>query len=304
MVKMNTKEWLRQRLPQENKNKNALLPKISVITPSYNSERFLEQTIRSVILQRYSNLEYIVVDGGSTDNTVNIIKQYSPWISTWLSEPDSGQSEAINKGLKLATGEWVAWINADDIYTQDALIKIAKIIKDNKETSWIVGSTLYVDNEFNIIGKFNPELYSANGNDAYYKKNGWLDYVCTKRSGIALPQPSSFWKREAINEVGLLDESLQFAMDHELYGRLAKHGLTPYIFRMPIALFRIHTNQKTSQSPNLFMKEEKLIVKRLILNVPWIDKFILGKYLIWFNAYLLKKKYKSLLHNIINLIFK
>ncbi len=297
------KTWLGQYLPPKTVQESNKYPKISIITPVLNYGDYLEQTIRSVLLQNYPNLEYIIIDGGSTDESINIIKKYEPWVSYWISETDSGQSDAINKGIRRATGEWVAWINADDIYYPDTLNIIASIIKQNTATSWVVGSTVYIDNEFNEIGKFQPKLYSTRNENKAYQKKGWLDYVCNRRTGIYLPQPSSFWKLGVVVKAGYLDESLHFAMDHELYGRLALQGLSPYILDKPLACFRIHADQKTS-SLSSFLNEERNIVKKLMHSATWADRWILGNYLLWFDFKLFLKPFKRYCRKIFHLIKK
>ena len=115
------------------------LPKISIITPSFNQGQFIEETIRSVLLQGYSNLEYIIIDGGSTDDTLEIIEKYSDFITYWISEPDEGQSHAINKGLAKATGEVFNWLNSDDYYLPNALLSLGQYFADHKDTNIFCG---------------------------------------------------------------------------------------------------------------------------------------------------------------------
>ncbi|MHB9056559.1 MAG: glycosyltransferase family 2 protein [Paludibacteraceae bacterium] len=206
------------------------LPRITIVTPSFNLGQFIEETIRSVLLQGYPNLEYIIIDGGSKDGSVKIIKKYEPWLSYWVSESDRGQSHAINKGLEKATGDWIAWLNADDIYLQHTFFKIAATIAQSVDPLvWIVGTTVFTDPDLHEIGLFEPSHYTAAGRDTNYVPMGWIDFVCTKRLGIALPQPSSFWQRSAVIQAGGIDESLRYAMDHELYGRLAYQGFRPLL---------------------------------------------------------------------------
>ncbi|MBI9044557.1 MAG: glycosyltransferase [Anaerolineaceae bacterium] len=299
----NTQEilkWLSQDLPNNSHKGNSDLPKISIITPSYNSQDYIEQTIKSVVLQNYQNLEYIIIDGGSTDNTIEIIKKHEERIDYWISEKDSGQSEAINKGIRIATGDWIAWINADDIYCPGALDHVSAIIKDNEEVEWIVGTTKFIDNKFNDLGDFFPQLYTGKKHIQKYKKRGWLDFVCTAWSGIALPQPSSFWKREAVINAGWIDESLHFAMDHEMYGRLARNGLHPTLTQTPITLFRRHDSQKSTKNASEFLQEELIITKRLRTNISTQEKRFLNKYIFWFSIRLKWISLKTMVKKLLN----
>jgi glycosyltransferase involved in cell wall biosynthesis len=254
-------------------------PKMSIITPSFNQGHFIEETIRSVILQNYPNLEFIIIDGGSTDDTISIIRRYEKWVSYWVSEPDRGQSQAINRGLALATGEWVAWLNADDVYLPGAFFTVANTASNKNESiTWIVGTTIHTNSELIETGRFVPSLYTAPGRDSHYKQSGWIDFVCTKRSGIALPQASSFWKRSIIIEAGGIDESLNYAMDHELYGRLAYHGYHPILLEDALACFRKQPEQKSANYPLVFWEEELKIVYNWVGRVDGVEKEKLQHY--------------------------
>lgn len=287
------------------------LPKISIITPSFNQGQFIEETIRSVLLQAYLNIEYIIIDGGSTDNTVEIIKKYEPWLAYWVSESDRGQSHAINKGIDKATGDWIAWLNADDIYLPDAFSKVAELILQSaKPVSWIVGTTIFTDLELREIGRFEPSLYTAPGRDMNYEPMGWIDFVCTKRAGIALPQPSSFWLRSAVLQAGGIDESLRYALDHELYGRLAYQGFHPFLFKEPLACFRTHPEQKTANFPIAFWKEELKIVYKWADRANGLEKKKLEIYGVWLDKQIKYYPYKpfyqsmkSRFRNVLKLMF-
>ena len=257
-------------------------PRISIVTPSYNQGQFIEETIRSVLLQGYPNLEYIIIDGGSTDNSVEIIKTYEPWLTYWISEPDRGQSHAINKGIEKATGDWIAWLNSDDIYLPDALFKIATTIAQSTQPiAWIVGTTIYTDQELRETARFEPGVYITSGKQKKYDVLSWIDFVCVKRSRITLPQPSSFWLRSAVLQAGGIDESLIYAMDLELYGRLAYQGFRPVLLKEVLACFRTHHEQKTSNYPIPFWEEELKIVSNWVDRDNGMQKEKLERYGIW-----------------------
>jgi glycosyltransferase involved in cell wall biosynthesis len=272
----------------------ANLPRITVVTPSLNQGQFIEETIRSVLLQGYPNLEYIIIDGGSTDNSIEIIKKYEPWLACWVCETDQGQSHAINKGIERATGDWIAWINADDIYLQSAISNVAATITQSaRPVSWIVGATIFTDPELREMDRFKPDLYTAAGRDINYEPMGWIDFVCTKRSGISLPQPSSFWLRSAVKQAGGIDESLRYAMDHELYGRLAYQGFRPVLIDEALACFRMHPEQKTAKFPIIFWQEELKIVYNWIDRVDGIDKLKLENYGVWLDRFIKYYPYRK-----------
>jgi FkbM family methyltransferase len=259
-------------------------PKISIITPSFNQGQFIEETIRSVLLQGYPNLEYIIMDGGSTDGTVEIIKQYAPWLAYWVSEPDRGQSHAINKGFEHATGDIVAWLNTDDIYLPGALFHVADEFLRNKP-EWIVGITSVTDEKLIELDRFVPQINTGGWKEKKYRSHGWLDFVMTHQSGTALPQPSSFWTRKAILKVGGIDESFRYAMDHDLVGRLAYAGYRPKLIPHTLAYFRVHQQQKTTEFPVIFWKEELSSAKRWLREkLSLQEKWALVGYQIWFSG--------------------
>jgi glycosyltransferase involved in cell wall biosynthesis len=265
------------------------LPKITVITPSFNQGQFIEATIRSVLLQGYPNLEYFVVDGGSTDNSIEVIRKYEKWISYWISEPDKGQAHAINKGFEKATGKLVAWLNSDDIYLPGSLLQVGNLA-NHSDFDWIIGTTIMYDIELNEIGRFHPQINLAKNRDKNYKSNGWLDYLCTKQSGISIPQPSTFWSMRAVFEVGGLNEQLEYVMDFDLYARLANHGFQPIIIKEPLAGFRIHNDQKSADNNITFWEEELIVIRNWIENVENPQKRILLDYSELLQKLITKKK--------------
>jgi len=205
------------------------LPKITVVTPSYNQAAFLETTIQSVLGQFYPNLEYIVMDGGSTDGSVEVIKRYESQITYWQSQRDKGQADAINQGFARATGDILCWLNSDDIHLPGALQRIAKLLAPRlHEPALIYGGTLFFRDDADYAKaarsrKFDREFL------------GLQDYIL---------QPSSFWTAALWKACGPLDASLSFAFDWDWYLRAAKIiDLTPT--ENLLSGYRLHRNQKT-----------------------------------------------------------
>lgn len=200
-------------------NKELSWPRISVITPSYNQGRFLERTILSVLNQNYPNLEYIIIDGGSTDESINIIKKYENYIDYWVSEKDRGQADALNKGFKKATGDIIGWQNSDDIYLPSVFLKIAELFKQNPKIDIIYGNRFDIDEDNNIIG------------ESIFTKFSRIVY---QYDGISFGTQSTFWSRELFSKIGYLDINLQFAMDYEFFLRAAvknaRFKYVPYYF--------------------------------------------------------------------------
>jgi len=184
-------------------------PKITVVTPSYNQGKYIEETIRSILLQGYPNLEYIIMDAGSTDQTLDIIKKYSAWITYWESKPDRGQSHAINKGFSRASGDIFAWLNSDDYYLPNALYHIANSYIKNKQSYWVgVGSAKRID------GKGRLEMIHVPTATTFQKLIDWDKYW--------FMQPACFFSAAIWKDHGILDEDLHLAMDFELWLRFSK----------------------------------------------------------------------------------
>jgi glycosyltransferase involved in cell wall biosynthesis len=228
-------------------------PKISLVTPSLNQGEFLEQTIDSVLSQKYPNLEYLVMDGGSSDNTLDILRSCSDQVK-WISEKDKGQTDAINKGLQRASGEIVGYINADDLLLPGALEKVARAFMEHAETMWVTGKC-------RIITETGQETRKPI--TAY--KNFWLRM---HRSSLLLitdyvSQPATFWRASLLGELGYLDESLHYALDYEYFLRL--NGRYPLVI-LPeyLAAFRVHSQSKNASAfhKNVYVDEDRIAVYR------------------------------------------
>jgi glycosyltransferase involved in cell wall biosynthesis len=186
-------------------------PTITIVTPSYNQGQFIEATIRSVLLQGYSNLEYFIMDGGSQDGTVDIIRQYEPWLTQWVSEPDRGQTHAINKGLDQGTGQIFAWLNSDDILLPNVLHQVALLYRQRPDAVGWAGGCYLISPEGHLLTIEMPRgLTQAELADWYH-----TGYIF---------QPSCFFAADTYRKIGSLDESLHYAMDFDLWMRLAAEG--------------------------------------------------------------------------------
>lgn len=231
----------------------AALPRITIITPSYNQGKFIGQTIESVLSQNYPNLEYIVMDGGSTDETIEILKRYRDRLY-WISERDRGQSHAINKGLQRATGEVIGYLNTDDLYEPDALMKVGEFFARHPEAAWITGKCRVID-QSGQSARCAITLY----------RNMWLRL----KSRMALqllnyiPQPATFWRRRVIDETGFFDETLRYAMDYDYSFRVICQ-FRLWVLNDCLASFRVHPTSITGSSPKGQFKEDLEVTKRYV----------------------------------------
>lgn len=213
-------------------------PKISIVTPSYNQGQFIEETIRSVLLQSYPNLEYIIIDGASSDNSVEIIKKYQKWISWWVSEKDRGQSQALNKGLAKASGDIIAYLNSDDLYAFNLFEKVAYWFKSSAQNEWLAGACQLVNKEGVLIKTIYPKFINI---VSLLSQPFLIGHKCQP----SCPQPSVFLKANQIKNTGFFKEGLNLTMDHEYWIRLLSKGYKPKVVRSVYSAYRLHQNSKT-----------------------------------------------------------
>lgn len=220
-------------------------PKISIITPSFNQGAFVEQTIKSVLNQSYQNIEYIVIDGGSSDGTPEVIQRYADRLAYWVSEKDNGQTDALNKGFRRASGDVVAYLNSDDLYEPEALCRVAQEFRQNRDCRWMAGDCVF----FNADGEqlMRPTIPET--------RWPWLRHW-------VISQPSVFWRRSLFDEYGFFDERLHFCMDYEYWLRLRWGGERCMPCSSVLSRFRLHESSKTVASPQGFGPEAAAIRKR------------------------------------------
>ena len=204
--------------------------RVSIITPSFNQANFIERTIQSVLSQDYPNIEYIIVDGGSTDGTNQIIKKYQKKLKESISETDHGQTDAINKGFARASGQILAWLNSDDTYEPGAISRAVEYLNAHPNTGAVYADVNFIDERDRIIGRF-PAAQT--------------DYQKLRRGYVHIPQQSCFFRKELWKKVGPLDPSFYFAMDYDLWVRISKLATMEYKPGEIWANFRLHREAKT-----------------------------------------------------------
>lgn len=220
-------------------------PRITVITPSFNQAKFLERTILSVLNQGYPNLEYIIIDGGSTDGSIELIKKYEKNLTYWVSKKDDGQSQAINDGLRRATGEWVAWQNSDDIFYPGTFHALVDQASKNSQIGLIIGNMNLIDERDHII------------NDLKYVTPTYKSLLA---EGMVLTNQAAFWRRSVHEKIGYLNEDLHYGFDFEWFLRVLKISSAIHVNQTWGAL-RIHSETKASQFQALFDKEYAKILE-------------------------------------------
>ena len=225
--------------------------KITIITPTYNQAPFIERTIQSILNQNYTALEYIIMDGGSTDGTIDILKKYSDRI-VWKSEKDKGQSDAINKGLRIATGEIVAFLNSDDTYEPETLTKVSRFFSKNPDIKWVYGKCKIIDINDKEI-RWPITLYK----NFLLKKYKYSRLLAEN----FVSQPATFWKKEVHNEIGYFNENEHYCMDYEFWLRLGARYPAGVIDSY-LANFRFYTSSKSGGVNSKQFKDELRIAKK------------------------------------------
>ncbi len=239
------------------------MPFVSIVTPSFNQGKFLEETICSVLAQDYPNIEYLIIDGGSSDQTLEILKRYDERISGWVSEPDQGQTDAINKGFARARGKYLAWLNSDDTYLPGAISEAVSFLEGHPEVGMVYGDADFIDANGKVIGRF-PAAQT--------------DYQRLRRGYVHIPQQASFFRTQVWQQVGPLDPDFYFAMDYDLWVRISRLQPIVYLPRL-WATFRLHGDAKTLTADDRCWPEMVRVHRRDggSLLSPIVAKYLLRK---------------------------
>jgi glycosyltransferase involved in cell wall biosynthesis len=232
-------------------------PRITMVTVNYNYGRYIEQTLRSVLLQGYPNLEYIVIDGSSTDTSVEIIQKYAPWLAYWESKPDRGQSHAINKGFEHATGDIYGWINSDDMLAKSALETVGRTLPLNGAVV-LSGACQNVDEAGVKMKCWQPERPTTRG--------------MLERYGMMVAQPSTFWTRDCWGKAGPLNEQLHYGMDYDLFLKFSVCASDWKISPAVLSIFRRHERMKTWKSSAAYCWMELRSIIKSFASSPYYRK--------------------------------
>ncbi|MCI0645220.1 MAG: glycosyltransferase [Chloroflexi bacterium] len=221
------------------------LPLVSVITPSYNQAVFLEDTILSVLNQEYPHIEYIIIDGGSADNSTDIIRRYEERVAFWVSEPDRGQSHAINKGLRRATGDILTWLNSDDTFLRDTVRRAVDYLMVAPEVDVVYGRLNWIDSQGNLIAS--PSRFSK-----------LPEFSLKTMIAGGIPQAGTFWRRPIMEKVGWLNETLNYIMDYDYWVRMALAGA-----RFKCAGGEAVANRRMSEQAKTLSQNDKMGLEKL-----------------------------------------
>lgn len=222
------------------------LPKVSIVMPSFNQGSYLEESICSVLAQDYPNIEFIIVDGGSTDESVKIIQKYQHHLAWWVSEKDKGHADALNKGFSHATGEILAWLNSDDAYYPETVSQAVAALQAHPEVGMVYGDANLTDEHGDIVGQFASKQTSYRG---------------MLRGSVHIPQATTFFRAELWQQVGPLDLSLFFAFDYDLWVKLAKVSEILYVPKL-WANFRMHEQGKSVKNDDRCYPDMIRVYKR------------------------------------------
>ncbi len=249
-------------------------PLVSIVTPSFNQARYLETTLRSVLGQDYARIEYLVVDGGSTDGSVDIIRRYADRLAWWVSEPDRGQADGINKGLRRARGEIVAWLNSDDVYAPWAVREAVEAFRRHPQAGLVFGDALSIDAE----GRAFHTLKAA----------PWgLEDLMTFH---ILTQPAVFMRRDVAAAAGFLDEDFHFLLDHRLWLKIAVRAEMVYVPRV-WAFARYHAEAKNAAHADRFGEEALRLARWLASEPAFAEAYARVRRQVWAAAYRFRGRY-------------
>lgn len=252
---------------------------VSVVTPSYNQADYLEQTIQSVLAQDYPRIEYIIVDGASTDGSVGIIKRYDDRLAWWISEPDRGQADAINKGLQRANGEIVAWLNSDDLYLPGAVARAVAALQSNPALGLVYGDALTIDSQGRPI---HPLVFGEWGLEELIR----FRIIC---------QPAVFMRRSILERAGYLDPAYHMMLDHHLWIRMALHSPIQYLGQpgvfLPMAAARHHPQAKNAAQPEKFAQETLRVLAWMQAQPELQEPLLRGRRQVRGGAYRLVGRY-------------
>jgi len=235
-------------------------PRITVVTPSYNQGDFLGECIDSVLSQQYPNLEYIIVDGGSLDDSLEIIRAFSDKLAWWVSEPDRGQSHALNKGFARATGDIYCWINSDDLMAPGSLHVIGDYFSRNKDVAWCTGGSRYIDHDHIYEKEVTASAIQVAPGDTLAQ---WLTHMQTDLAVIL--QSSTYWRSNAWKKIGPLREDFHFSFDFDFFYKVRKEFGPPAVLNKCLSEFRIHPDSKTVSCSGCFLLESIQIAREQML---------------------------------------
>jgi Glycosyl transferase family 2 len=222
------------------------LPTLSVVIPSFNQGTYIERTIQSIVRQGYPNLDLILMDGGSTDQTMDIVARYKNHFSHIFSGPDGGQSAALAKGFELATGDYISWLNSDDTYNDNALHTVGTFLAQHPDTQFVYGNMRVID---------------ADDKELAFKKSVRFSLPVMKYAFLTVPQMSAFWSKELYLRAGAVDRHLRFCMDYDLFVRMAQIS-PPVRINKLIGNFRIHETSKTTNLEAVRLREDQIVQER------------------------------------------